>query len=187
MDFFNSVIMSNLSIWHLNVLDLAFIVLFFNIRERFSSSMTGVFIFHFLGTLLHELSHFLMALFLGAKPSFPFLLPKKDIDGSIVLGRVDVASSKWYSAFLISIAPLSLMGIAFLLQKYYFLYFGFSFLSVLFYFYLLIVLIDSSIPSSQDLRIAISGMNLLGGLMWIFIAFLLYENRAIFLNIRSLV
>lgn len=187
MDFLNSTLINNMLIWHLSIIDLGFIVLFFNIREKFASSIVGAFVFYFPGTLLHELAHFLMAFVLRAKPRFPFLLPKKDIDGSLVLGRVEVASSKWYSAFLISIAPLSLIGIVFLLQRYYFLYFEFNFITSLFYFYLLIILIDSAIPSTQDIKIAISGLNLLGGLMWILIAFLFYENRAIMLNFRSLI
>lgn len=171
-----------MNIWHLSIIDFVFISLFFKARERFMSSTLGVWLFYFPGTFLHEMSHFLMALILGARPKFPFLFPKKDIDGSIVLGRVQTISAKWYNSFPIAIAPLSLMIVAFFFQKHYFSYFDFSFLSALLYFYLLIVLIDSAIPSTQDIRVAISGLNLLGGSMWILIAFLFYKGRAIYFN-----
>lgn len=179
MDFLNSTLLNNINIWHLTIVDFAFIGLFFKLRERFMNSIMGVWIFYFLGTFLHEMAHFLVALVLGAKPKFPFLFPKKDFDGSTILGRVETASVKWYNGFPIAIAPLSLFVVAFILQRYYFSYFDFSFLSTLFYFYLLIVLIDSAIPSSQDIRIAVSGLNLLGGSIWILTAFFIYKSRAI--------
>lgn len=180
MDFLNSMLLGNTNIWHLTIVDFIFISLFFKVRERFVNSIMGVWLFYFLGTFLHEMAHFLAALVLGAKPKFPFLFPKRGFDGSIVLGRVETASVKWYNGFPIAIAPLSLFIVAFVLQRCYFSYFDFSFFSSLFYFYLLIVLIDSAIPSSQDIRIAVSGLNLLGGSIWILAAFLIYKSRALY-------
>lgn len=56
------------------------------------------------GTLLHELSHWLFAFVLRAKPSLPSIIPKKQ-GNTWCLGSV-AFKAKWYSASLVALAPL---------------------------------------------------------------------------------
>ncbi|PAF53815.1 hypothetical protein BKH42_03545 [Helicobacter sp. 13S00482-2] len=184
MDFF----INNTNIWHLSILDFVLIISFFKIRGYFLNSMTGVFIFYFLGTFLHELFHFLMALMLRAKPRISFLFPKKMSDGSIMLGRVETSYS-WWKALPISMAPLLLLIVVYMVLRAYFLFFGFSFFSCAFYLYLAFVLIDSAIPSKQDFKIAFCSP--MGVFLWIFIGTLIYnyynylDPRMFYLKIKE--
>lgn len=68
-------------------------------------------------TLLHEVSHWLVALLLGARPSFPSIIPKKDKEGWI-LGSVRFTLNP-LTAALIALAPLWLLGgfVAFMLLE----------------------------------------------------------------------
>lgn len=56
------------------------------------------------GTLLHELCHWLFAFILRARPALPSIIPRKE-GGVWCLGSV-AFHAKWYSASIISLAPL---------------------------------------------------------------------------------
>lgn len=141
---------------HLNILELFLILLFFKIRQCFVNSFIGVFIFYFPGIFLHELMHFIIALILKARPRMMSLYPRKKEDGSIELGRVVVRNAAWWNQFPIGMAPLFLIILASFLQRYYFYFFKFNIASSMLYLYLIVVLIDSAIPSVQDIKNATS-------------------------------
>lgn len=62
-------------------------------------------------TLTHELAHWSIAAVLGARPSFPNILPKKQSDGSWLLGSVTFSAGSW-SAGAVGLAPLLLIPVA---------------------------------------------------------------------------
>ena len=102
-------------------------------------------LFFFLPTLFHELCHFLVALFLGGRPSLPNLIPRKS--GEVwVLGEVRFYATP-FNAFPSAMAPLLLLP-----------------LSVLAYSYLPLglrevtawVFLKGALPSSQDVKVAFS-------------------------------
>ena len=64
------------------------------------------------GTLAHELSHWLLGLFLNGQPSSFNLLPRREGRGWI-MGSVSFANLRWYNAFFIGMAPLLLLPLAY--------------------------------------------------------------------------
>lgn len=60
------------------------------------------------GTAIHELSHWLVAALLGARPGFPSLLPEKADSGDWTLGSV-AYTPNWLTGGLVALAPLYLM------------------------------------------------------------------------------
>lgn len=121
---------------------------------------------YFVGTFFHELSHYIAALITTL--SFPkglSLLPKSSIENGqkgITLGEVRIENRKitFFNAFLIGLAPLSLLYLAYLVSLYFFSFYGDYFevglLAHLLYLFLISTLIVNSIPSRADLKIAFS-------------------------------
>lgn len=64
-------------------------------------------LFSFPGTVAHELSHWLVAFVLGARPSFPRLIPKRE-GGGWTLGSVKV-SPDIVTRIPITLAPFALL------------------------------------------------------------------------------
>ena len=87
-------------------------------------------IVYFLGTFFHELAHYIMALITTLRlPGRVSLFPKYEIVNGrrvIALGYVEVRNSSLniLNAFLIGMAPLSLLYLAYLVSKYFFIYYG---------------------------------------------------------------
>ncbi|PAF44043.1 hypothetical protein [Helicobacter sp. 11S02596-1] len=108
-----------------------------------------------------------MAIIFGGKPRMPAILPRRLDDGRIELGRVIVRNQRWWNAFPISFAPLLLLGVGFLLQGYYFYFFEANFVYTLLYLYLVVTILESAIPSTQDMKNAISSK--IGILVWVFL------------------
>lgn len=111
---------------------------------------------YFFGTFFHELSHYVIALITNAKPVSFSLFPSKNKDNTIVLGEVMCANLRWYNSFLVGISPLLLLILVFIVDQYFFIYFQPSLISLAFYLFLIINLIDSAIPSNQDFKVAFS-------------------------------
>lgn len=133
------------------------------IKEVASKNIFSYAFFALPGTLLHESAHYLVSLLLFGKPKTFSIFPKKGETGYI-LGSVQSQNIRWYNAFFISFAPLMLFGVAYALYKNYFLYIDYSFANFLLYIYLLVVLIESAIPSWQDIRV---GLGSIGSLIYI--------------------
>lgn len=109
------------------------------------------------GTLAHELAHFLAALTLAAKPSFPSLIPKRGEYGWR-LGSVGFRAGIVRSV-PIALAPLALFPLA--------LAYGVMFLApagwplVCLHAWIMAALLSACLPSRADFRIAIPALLLL--------------------------
>lgn len=101
-------------------------------------------LFYLPSTILHELSHLLIAFVLGGNPSAISLIPKKE-GKHYILGTVTFLP-KWYNALFVGFAPLSLWGIA----GYLFITNNVLIVSPLFYW-----LLVGGMPSRQDIKIGI--------------------------------
>ena len=115
-----------------------------------------------LGTSLHELTHYICGLILGAKPVSVSLIPKRQGD-TWILGSVGFVNLNiWNSAF-VAFAPLLLIGVAWLMFEYW-LYPAFldcNYLNWLLAGYVVACSLYSSLPSTTDIRIGA-----LSAIMW---------------------
>ena len=115
-------------------------------------------------TFLHELSHWLVAVVLGARPSFPSLLPKKMEGNYWVLGSVEFQCNP-FTAALIALAPLWLLGgfVAFMLLE------GWHLSADWWVGVLMGVMLVGSFPSRTDWAIALRnplGLLIVGLCFW---------------------
>ena len=120
------------------------------------------------GTLAHELCHLLTGWLLNGQPVRVSLLPKRRA-GGIELGSVSFRNLRWYNAFFVGIAPVLLLPMAWwLLSPHLRAAFALGWKNVL-WLYLVACLIQASVPSGQDLRIAarspVGWVLLAGGLL----------------------
>lgn len=69
------------------------------------------------GVVLHELSHWLLALVTGGQPALPRLWPQK-IPGGYSMARVPIRNPRWYNGAIIGLSPLLLIVIAFAVIVY---------------------------------------------------------------------
>lgn len=107
------------------------------------------------GTFLHELAHFSVGFILNAQPTSFSLLPKKSGNG-YVTGSVSFRHIKFYNAFPAAMAPLLLLPLACWFDKYYFSTVHITIWNYLLYILLQTVLIENSIPSHADIKVAFS-------------------------------
>lgn len=104
------------------------------------------------GTIMHELSHFIIGLvFLGNPNSFS-LIPKKT-EGGFILGSVTFSNIRFFNAIPIALAPLLLLYIAFLLLRFSN---NSPIIEQFIFGFLIFNLIFSSVPSSTDLKVLLS-------------------------------
>jgi hypothetical protein len=113
--------------------------------------------------LLHELSHYLIAFLLGARPELPSFQIKEEKEG-YVMGSVTCHNLNPFNSLPAGLAPL------FLLIPAYWITFHTSLppgLKIL----ILLYLLPASRPSLQDFKIA---FRLLSVLLWLFLLLCLY-------------
>ena len=147
-------------------------ILFFSYLSyiRFSIANKNIILlslFFLPATFLHELAHLIVGIATFAKPTSFNLIPKKEND-SYVLGSVNFKNINFFNAFPVSIAPLILLVLVYVLDKNNFqIYkkayelifhntFEFNLFTFLSLIYLNYILIYSGIPSVQDFRVLIS-------------------------------
>ena len=121
-------------------------------------------IVYFLGTFFHELAHYIIALVTTFRlPGRISLLPKYEVTNDrkfIVLGNVEVKNSSLniFNAFPIGMAPVSLLYLAYLISKYFFIYYAIWFEIGIFAYilqsFLMATLIINSVPSRADFILA---------------------------------
>lgn len=145
-------------------------------------------IIYLLGTFFHELAHYIMALITTFKlPGQISIFPKSEVVNgrkTITLGYVEVRNSSLniLNAFLIGMAPLSLLYLAYLVSKYFFIYYGLWFEIGIFAYilqsFLVATLIINSVPSRADFILASSRGSLYFyiTLISIFITYLLFQK-----------
>ena len=121
-------------------------------------------IVYFLGTFFHEMAHYIMALITTFRlPGRVSLFPKYEVVNGrkiIALGYVEVRNSSLniLNAFPIGMAPLLLLYLAYMVSKYFFIYYGIWFevgiIAYILQSFLMATLIINSVPSRADLILA---------------------------------
>lgn len=141
--------------------NLYFFILFVLIIERLKwISRRNIFtawLFSIIGTFLHELAHYIVALILNGKPKGISIIPRKEGNGYI-LGTVNCRNITWYNKSLIGLAPLLIFVFIYYMDIYFFTYFQDNLYTQLLYMYLVVMLLSSAIPSSTDFKVAFEGL-----------------------------
>lgn len=106
------------------------------------------------GTLLHEMMHFLVGLFMNARPCNFTLLPRRSSDGNYVMGSVGFTNITFYNAVPASMAPLLLLPIGFYINRYVLPQIPPTFTNYILYVFLQTVIIENAMPSGADFRVA---------------------------------
>ncbi len=118
------------------------------------------------GTLLHELSHLLVAAVTGGRPVGFTIIPRRDGPRRWVLGSVTISNPGPVSALPSALAPLLLNVVAYYLYLGWSTWFPTDLPHTLLMYVAIYVFSYSSIPSGQDLKVAVSspaGVLLYGG------------------------
>ena len=108
-----------------------------------------------IGTIFHELIHYIVGLILGARPTRFSLLPKATESG-YVLGSVSFAGLRGWQAPPVALAPLVLLPVAYLIEQYFFSYVPFNLATYFAYVFALVVTIENALPSIADIKVATS-------------------------------
>lgn len=104
------------------------------------------------GTFLHETAHFIVGLFLNARPTSFNLFPKRSADGGYVMGNVGFKNLRFYNALPSAMAPLLLLPVGYFFDQWLFSNFELNFGNYIFYVLLQSIIIENALPSSTDFR-----------------------------------
>jgi len=135
---------------------------------RSSSNLLTSWIANIIGTVFHELAHFIVGKILLAKPTNFSLVPHKIEDQGrkyYVLGHVGFSKLNWFNSLPVAMAPLLLLLIAYYIENNYWKFVEYSFGNFIIFAYLLIVFILNAIPSRQDYKVAFD--SIFGLLFWV--------------------
>ncbi len=138
------------------------IVLFaalFEIRSRVRSHKI-----RYIETLLHEIAHLVLAKVFRGNPQRFTITPKKQETGAVVLGSVSCANIVSLNAFPISLAPLIMIPLSYVLYSHWHLWFPGTMSCSLGLYLVMFVLLSASIPSSTDWKLAFR--NPVTGICW---------------------
>ena len=106
------------------------------------------------GTILHEMMHFVVGLFLNARPRAFSLFPHRDENGGYVMGSVSFSNITSYNAVPAALAPLLLLPIGFYANRYILPEISPTFANYVLYILLQTIIIENAIPSSTDFKVA---------------------------------
>ncbi len=139
------------------------------VRAKYAtySSMWGSALVNVPGTLLHETMHFLVGLFLNARPCNFTIFPRRGEDGNYVMGSVGFRNVTFYNAVPSAMAPLLLLPIGFYINRYVLPQLPPTFVNYILYVLLQTIIIENAMPSRADFKVA--GLYLTGVLMYGFI------------------
>lgn len=136
------------------------------------------FVAAFPATLVHELMHLFVSLLTFGQPTGMRLIPARRASG-YALGSVTCQNVRWYNGLLIGLAPLLLLPLAFALLLWR-VHAGAALDVIeLGWSYAIASLVYASLPSWQDLRVAIASS-------WLILALLLAAAAAHFLGLPPL-
>ena len=124
------------------------------------------------GTILHEMMHFIVGLFLNARPCNFTVFPRRGDDGNYVMGSVGFRNVTFYNAVPSAMAPLLLLPIGFYLNRYFLPIMQPTFINYVLYVLLQTIIIENAIPSKADFRVA--GMYWSGVAIYIFVFLTLF-------------
>ena len=132
------------------------------IKESSKQNILSVWLIYLIGTFFHELMHLVVSLFTFGKPSWFSILPSKTINNNgqitgYTLGYVRSKNIRWFNVALISLAPLLLIPLSYLIYTDFFNYIDRNLYSYIIYIFVIISLLFSSIPSSVDFRNIFNG------------------------------
>jgi len=120
------------------------------------------------GTILHELAHLLVAAVTGGRPVGFSIVPRRDqARGGWLLGSVTISRPGPIAALPSALAPLALNGVAYYLYRGWGRWFPLDLPHTLAMYAAVYLFCYSSIPSGQDVRVALSspfGLLLYAGL-----------------------
>ena len=112
------------------------------------------------GTILHELAHLVVAAVTGGRPVGFSIIPRRDRDYGAgerwLLGSVTISRPGPVSALPSAMAPLALNAVAYYLYRSWWGWFPPGMAHTLLMYAAIYLLCYSSIPSGQDLKVALS-------------------------------
>jgi hypothetical protein len=108
------------------------------------------------GTLLHELSHLIVAACTGGRPTGFTIIPRRDGPRRWVLGSVTISRPGPVSALPSAMAPLALNAVAYHLYRGWWGWFPSDLPHTLLLYLAIYLFSYSSIPSGQDIKVALS-------------------------------
>jgi hypothetical protein len=109
------------------------------------------------GTILHELSHLLVAAVTGGRPVGFSIIPRRDGSGGRwLLGSVTISRPGPISALPSALAPLALNAVAYYLYRGWGRWFPVDLPHTLLMYAAVYLFCYSSIPSGQDVKVALS-------------------------------
>jgi hypothetical protein len=146
-------------LWHLCGFALFALLVVISRRAQGSGKLL-VALWNLTGVLLHELSHLTVGILLRAKPTGFSLIPRR-VGNHWQLGSVSFSHINAFNAVPIAVAPLLLLGIAYLAAMNWSFWFAPSFASTLGLYGTIFVLSYNALPSRQDLRVACNWRSLL--------------------------
>ena len=124
------------------------------IKINYFKNIYIIAIINSIGTIFHELLHYIFGLILGARPTRFSLLPKATESG-YVLGSVSFAGLRGWQAPPVALA-LVLLPVAYLIDQYFFSYVPFNLATYFAYVFALVVTIENALPSIADIKVAAS-------------------------------
>ena len=107
------------------------------------------------GTLLHELAHLIVAAVTGGRPVGFSIIPHRD-RGGWLLGSVTISRPGPISALPSALAPLALNAVAYYLYRSWWRWFPLDLPHTLLMYAAVYLFAYSSIPSGQDVKVALS-------------------------------
>ncbi len=140
------------TLWHICGI-LLLVLLVFTQRLASRSGIIFISLWHLSGVILHELAHLIVGLLFRARPTGFSLWPER-IGNSWRLGSVSFARLTAVNSLPVALAPLGLIGVAYLLMQNWFKIFSPSLSTTLALYAALYILLYNALPSRQDLRIA---------------------------------
>jgi hypothetical protein len=108
------------------------------------------------GTILHELSHLLVAAVTGGRPTGFSIIPRRSGGNRWILGSVTISRPGPVSALPSALAPLALNVVAYYIYGNWSRWFPSDLPHTILMYVAVYVFCYSSIPSDQDLKVAIS-------------------------------
>lgn len=111
------------------------------------------------GTALHESAHYLVAFMTGGGPAGFTIIPRRSGGGeNWVLGSVTLRRPSAFSCLPTGLAPLLLLPFAWVAYRNWFLWFPRDPAHTLFLYAAICLCCCSSVPSAQDMRVALSSL-----------------------------
>jgi len=146
----------------------ALVLIIASVIKRSNTNLLTSWIANIVGTIFHELAHFIVGKILLAKPTNFSLIPHKVEESGqkyYVLGHVGFSKLNWFNSLPVAMAPLLLLLIAYYIENNYWDLIEYSFWNFMIFAYLLIVFIINAIPSRQDYKVAFG--SIFGLLFWV--------------------